>query len=150
MNDSVRLTQAVPDDLAAAIEFVRTYFEHDGLTFDSDVERAVGLLLADPSLGRFWFVEAGGERSGYLVLTFAFDYEFGGRIGLVTDFFLVEEARGHGCGQAAMHLALEEARQLGLRAVELYVLDHNVRARAFYRRLGFESVQGRAPMFLRL
>ena len=142
------LSQLTSADLTLATEFVKAYFLHDLLVFDDAVHQAVGQLLEDPSLGRFWVIESDGERCGYIVLTFGFDHEFGGRIGLVTDFFLVESARGAGLGTNAMELVLAEAKSLGLKAVELYVLDHNNRARDFYRRFGFSEVDGRAPMSL--
>jgi ribosomal protein S18 acetylase RimI-like enzyme len=138
------------DDLGDAVEWVRAYFDHDGLSFGPHVEGAIAELLASESLGRFWVIENAGSRVGYLVLTFGFDHEFGGRIGLITDFFLFEHARGAGLGTRALELALSEAKKLRLKAIELYVLDHNGRARDLYRRFGFEPVLGRAPLFLEL
>ncbi len=54
----------------------------------------------------------------------------------VHQLFLLPEHQGKGIGRRCMSLILEEARQLGL-PVRLRVMKVNLRALAFYRRLGF-------------
>jgi ribosomal protein S18 acetylase RimI-like enzyme len=146
----LELRQLRSPDLSMAVQYVSSYFEHDGLVFDRAVGAAIGQLLADETLGRFWSVDSQGDSIGYVVLTFGFDHEFGGRIGLITDLFLVEAARGHGLGGQVLSLVLKKAEELGLKAIELYVLDHNQRARDFYSRNGFETTPGRSPLFKKL
>lgn len=126
-----------------AKEWVKAYYDLDGLSFEPKVERAIETLLKSPHLGRFWEVVTESGPVGYIVLTFGFDHEFGGLMGLVTDFYLVESARGSGLGSAVLTEVVETACQSGCLHLELAVLDHNDRAAQFYQRLGFTPVLGR-------
>lgn len=125
------------ESLDSALRFVQAYFEHDGLVYDQTVADGVRELLGEGNLGSFWVICEGDAEVGYVVLTYAFDHEFGGRIGVVTDFYLLEEARGRGVGSEVVSLVEAAAREKGLHAIELFVLDHNPRARLLYERLGY-------------
>lgn len=50
------------------------------------------------------------------------------------------DCQGQGHGQVLMAALLQHARQRGLAALWLEVRESNLRARALYRRLGFEEV----------
>lgn len=134
---SVTLRALGVESLDSALSFVKAYFDHDGLAFNPDVANGVRELLEDANLGTFWAICEGAAEVGYVVLTYAFDHEFGGRIGVATDFFLLEEGRGRGIGSEVLSLVERAAREKGLHAIELFVLDHNPRARLLYERLGY-------------
>ena len=140
------LTPLAPSDLQKAISYVQAYFEHDGLEFGPHVESGITQLLANPTLGTFHEIIVNQKSAGYIVMTFGFDHEFGGRLGLVTDFYLFEEYRGAGTGTKVLHMIQEEAKRLGLHAIELDVLRHNSRGMDFYRANGFGLVQDRHAM----
>ena len=57
----------------------------------------------------------------------------------VNQIFLLPEHQGKGIGRRCVSLVVEEARRLGL-PVRLRVLKVNVRARAFFQRLGFVRI----------
>ncbi len=141
--DSFRLRELVIADAIAAERWVSRYYELDELVFDEKVRKAISALLVSPELGRFWQVERDGMPMGYIVLTFGFDHEFGGKLGVVTDFYLVEEARGQGLGSQVLQEVIQQAKQLGCKHLELAVLDHNTRAENFYRKLGLKPQTGR-------
>lgn len=62
---------------------------------------------------------------------------------LVLDGICVDRAhRGGGIGTALLGAAEQHARERGLRAVRLSVVDSNPRAEALYRRRGFTTVDG--------
>jgi putative acetyltransferase len=56
--------------------------------------------------------------------------------------YLAREARGRGLGRRLLDHALERARELGFRRVELETSSKLVEAIALYRRYGFEPVDG--------
>lgn len=141
---SVTLRALGVESLDSALRFVQGYFEHDGLTFNETVADGVRELLGDANLGSFWVICEGDAEVGYVVLTYAFDHEFGGRIGVVTDFYLLEEARGRGIGSQVLSLVETAVREKGLHAIELFVLDHNPRARVLYERLGYRGQSDRS------
>ncbi len=107
------------------------------------------MLLADPRLGIACLIERGQQLAGYLILTFGFDLEFGGRQATVTDLYLRPEARGSGLGAAALTALEDVGRRLGLKALELQVERDNLEAQAFYTRLGF-TAHDRVPLSKRL
>jgi len=57
----------------------------------------------------------------------------------VNQLFLLPEYQNMGIGRECMSLVLDEAHQLG-KPVHLQVLKVNLRAQAFFRKLGFEAI----------
>lgn len=107
----------------------------------SRTARALERLLADSSLGRAWFILFGGSCVGYIVLTFGYDLEYGGRDAWITDFYVREEFQGRGVGTQAVAALEQEARKLQICALHLMVRDSNRRAIKVYEKQGF----GRNP-----
>lgn len=136
-----------PGDLAHAATWVRAYYDFDGIPWNSGIEPALKQLLGDSRLGRFFVFEEQEQAVGYAVLSFGFDHETGGRLGVVNDFFFSEASRGQGMGGQAMALLEEFAREEGLTFLELVVLRHNDRARRFYLRNGFQAEEEREWLF---
>ncbi len=132
--------------VAIACEWVRRYYAYEGLSFNATVERAVSQLLESSRFGWFFALTHGEEAIGYAVLTRAFDHEFGGEIGILTDFFFLEPFRRQGHGSRAMELLEEFARSQGFRSLDLYVLNRNAAVREFYARRGFREFTDRRPM----
>ncbi|MCA9795324.1 MAG: GNAT family N-acetyltransferase [Candidatus Eremiobacteraeota bacterium] len=129
-------TSADLDWLTASMEAF--YREVDSHFEPESARRALAELLANPAAGRLWLVQA-GEPVGYLALTFGFSLELGGRDAFIDDLYIRPEARSQGIGTRALELAIEEADQLGLRALHLEVDHTNQRARQLYARLGFRE-----------
>jgi len=130
--------------------WVEAYFQHDGLRFDAAVQAGIRELLEHPEYGVAWTILRDGVEVGYCVMTYGFDHEVGGRTGVVTDFYLSEHARGQGIGSEVLELMISHAKDLGLKQVELFVLDHNEGARRLYTRRGFQPVLGRQILVLTL
>jgi GNAT superfamily N-acetyltransferase len=131
---------------ALACEWVRQYYAYEGLPFNATVKKGISRLLKSSRFG--WFFELNHKKQsiGYAVLTRAFDHEFGGELGILTDFFILEPYRGKGHGSRALKLLEEFARTQGFHTLDLYVLNHNASVRKFYLRRGFREVTDRRPM----
>jgi ribosomal protein S18 acetylase RimI-like enzyme len=54
--------------------------------------------------------------------------------------YTLPEYFGKGVGEALMKTCFDDAKQSGFEAVWLGVWEHNLRARAFYRKLGFREI----------
>ena len=133
--------RARPSDSARLLELIREYYRYDGIRFDAkSVAPALRKLLRDESLGCVWMIEEAGNPAGYVILTFNYDLEFGGREGIVTDLFLREKYRGRGLGKMALDCVGEYCRARGISAIELQVEDDNNAAQTFYRKLGFRKL----------
>lgn len=142
------ITPGQTDEL---LDAVRRYYAEDALTFDeSHVRPALVRLLAEPSLGRaFFLADEAGARAGYIVFTFGFDHEAGGPLATVTDLFIEPTHRRRGYGRATLRFVAQTCLGLGVRGLELQVETHNTAGQALYRSFGFYA-QTRIAMFLPL
>lgn len=133
---AVRL--AAPSDLEAVLALHRDFFAEDGYPFaEEESRRNLARLLAEPGLGRVFVLEEGGKLAGYLVLTFGFSLEFGGRDALVDELYVAPGHRGRGLGTRALAAAEAACCALEIRVLHLVVERHKAGVRELYRRLGF-------------
>ncbi len=124
-------------DVVLLETLVRAYYAEDGLTFDEERQpQALARLVDGDALAGAWLVRQGGRAIGYVILTWSFSLESGGRDGYIDELFLVAEVRGRGLGSRVLALAELEARRLGLLRLYLEV-EHGNRALNLYRRAGF-------------
>jgi ribosomal protein S18 acetylase RimI-like enzyme len=147
-----RLTHrpATPADTEPLLGLIAAYYAHDHLAFDAaQVREGLGALLSEGGPGRVYLAELEGEVAGYGVLTFGFDYEFGGRLATLTDLFFQPHLRRQGLGSATLAFLAAECRAAGIRALELQVETDNLAAQALYRKFGFRPLP-RLPMIKRL
>lgn len=140
MADSERVTP-VPAGPADAVRFVplmREFYAHERLEYGPRVEAALAALLAEPAHGLAWLLRApDGRDAGYLVLTWGWSLEFGGRFGLVDELYVAPGFRGAGAGSRALAAAAGACLDAGALAVRLEVDHANPGAEALYRRMGF-------------
>jgi len=138
--------RAGPGDHGPLLRLIAAYYAYDHIAFDEPVVRqGLTQLLADESFGRAYLLEQRGEIAGYVLFTFGFDIEFGGRLATITDFYLEPNFRRRGFGAATLGFVAEECRALGVKALELQAEEGNLPAQALYRKFGFERLS-RLPM----
>ena len=127
-------------DIDLLLPMISELCEFDRTPFD---ERAAGgalaQLIGDESLGGAWLIESDGRTAGYLVLTYGFSLEFGGRDAFIDELFLREEFRRRGLGRRALEFAEAVCRGRGVRALLLEVERNNAAALEVYRRFGFQN-----------
>ena len=91
------LTDAGAADTEQLIEWMRELWLTDTAPFNESLSRqALAQLLADPTLGRAWLLPG---CAGYLILTFGFSLEYGGRDAFIDEFFIAAPHRGRGLGR---------------------------------------------------
>lgn len=121
------------------VHFIRKYYELDGIPFNpARIRSGLEFLLRKRSLGRVWIIRVGKHDVGYIMLTFGYDLEFGGREATVTEFYILDEFRRAKLGTKTLKFVEGVCREAGLGALELQVERDNRRARAFYKKLGFK------------
>lgn len=146
INNTATFSLAQPADIELLLRFNRALNEYDGTPFDEQRTRiALQNLIGHPDLGGVWLINAAGRPIGYLVLTWGYSLEFGGRDAFLDELYLEADQRGRGFGQQAIRFAEEECRNKGILALHLEVERDNTRAQTFYDRSGFAS---RAHYFL--
>ena len=127
--------RAAAEDLPALLDLQQRFYEGEGYPYDREkMERGRRELIADRSLGRLFVTDG-----AYLVVTFGFSLEFGGRDAFVDELYVADDSRGRGLGTAALQLAEEACREAGIHALHLEVEHVNARARALYERSGYKA-----------
>jgi diamine N-acetyltransferase len=148
--EPIRFKTATAADAQVLLDLIRKYFEYDHIPFQADeIRPGLMTLLNDASVGQAWLIECGMKPAGYVLFTYGFDLEFGGRLAFITDLYLEPEFRGKGLGQKTLERVGEFCRSSGVRALELQVERDNVEAQALYRKFGFTAAD-RIPMSKRL
>lgn len=137
------LRRATAADVTALLDRMERFNAGEGIGWDrARTERALGVLITDAAIG-FVLVYApdpAAEFDGYVVVTYGFDLEWGGRDAFVTELFVDEDARGRGVAKALVDAAALLARDAGAQALHLVVRPENVAAGELYRARGFARV----------
>ncbi len=134
------LRPARPGDEDALLALMREFYLHERIVLDEPAARgALSALLADPALGRVWWIGGEREPAGYMVVTVGFSLEFAGRFALLDELYVRESFRSGGVGARAVEEAAAACAEWGLRALRLEVAWENDGAQRLYRRLGFAA-----------
>ncbi|HEU4888065.1 MAG TPA: GNAT family N-acetyltransferase, partial [Thermoanaerobaculia bacterium] len=126
----MKFRRATADDVPALLDLQQRFYTGEGYPYDrAKMERGMRELIANPSLGRLFLAP-----DAYLVVTFGFSLEFGGRDAFVDELYVADDSRGQGLGTLALQVAEEACREAGIHALHLEVEHVNARARALYER----------------
>jgi ribosomal protein S18 acetylase RimI-like enzyme len=125
-------------DVERLLPHAQDFWEFEKLPFEAArVRRVLAGLLSNPTQGRVLLAERGDEILGYLVLTFGYSLEHGGRDALVDELYVRASERGSGLGSRLLEAAFELCRHEGIERAHLEVDNTNPRAEALYHRAGF-------------
>jgi ribosomal protein S18 acetylase RimI-like enzyme len=148
--EEIRWQEAAEKDADMLADWIRRYYEYDGIPFhEREIRAGLSVLSRDPSLGRAWLIILGSEVIGYTIIGYDFDLEVGGRLATVTDLFLAPQHRRKGLGRRTLEFVAEFCRASGVRALQLQVERDNLEAQALYKSFGFQAAD-RIPMCKRL
>ncbi|MFO0746730.1 MAG: GNAT family N-acetyltransferase [Myxococcota bacterium] len=130
--------RATHADIPHIVPMMTTFNDEELIEFTPE-KGASGLdaLLHNPGWG---FVLVAGEDdalTGYALIAYGFDIEFGGRDAFLCELFVAEPYRGTGLGRALLEAAEAQAKDHGVNALHLIVRQENARARGLYERRGF-------------
>ena len=131
--------RATPLDASTLLELMREFYAEEQLASDARCTAALKTLLGDASLGLVYLLRAEGIAVGYMVLTFAYSLERGGKTALLDELFIAPAHRRRGLGAAAVDFAMQLAQASGCHALHLEVAHANAAARSLYARFGFQS-----------
>lgn len=135
--------RATPDDAPALLRMSRDFHLEDGSPLDAAGEATITHVAQGEPLAPAYMLEHNGTTAGFFILTLGYSVENGGTDGFIDDIFLLPELRGQGLGRQAVALAIEAAKEVGIRALLLEVEAHNERAYSLYRKMGFADTQRR-------
>lgn len=95
-------------------------------------------FITNEHLGKAWLIYADNEIAGYVILTYIFSFEYGGKIAFVDELFIKESARGKGIGKETIQFIQRESPKLSLKLLYLEVENHNENAQKLYLAHDFE------------
>jgi len=136
--DDTNIRAAEPRDLPSVVGLVRALADFEKLPGPD--EAAARRLIDDFAAGRYslFVAEAGGDIVGYALYFFTYSTFLARPSLYLEDLFVHPSARGRGVGERFMRVLANEAERRGCGRFEWTVLDWNVDAQKFYRRLGAE------------
>ena len=126
-------------DIEVITQMMQDFYAIDN--YPMDVEVAKNLFqefISNDHLGKSWLIYSESEIVGYIILTFIFSFEYGGKIAFVDELFIKETARGKGFGKEAIQFIQQEVPKLSLKLLYLEVEPHNENAQKLYLAHDFE------------
>jgi ribosomal protein S18 acetylase RimI-like enzyme len=144
---NVQLVPVREDEYDEFFALMRPYmreldaFDPGGAESDDDFERRRARTLDDMEDRELLWIVADGERAGLMqVRTDERWLDPTQEVAQISEFTVFPAFRRRGIGSAAVEALLEEHRGRGTVEVQADILRDNAPARAFWARLGFETM----------
>lgn len=120
-------------DISIITQMMQDFYAIDN--YPMDIEVAKNLFqefITNENLGKSWLIYSENEIVGYIILTYIFSFEYGGKIAFVDELFIKETGRGKGIGKEAIQFIQREVPKLSLKLLYLEVEPHNENAQKLY------------------
>ena len=126
-------------DISIITQMMQDFYAIDNYPMDIEVAKTLFQeFITHEHLGKSWLIYSENEIVGYIILTFIFSFEYGGKIAFVDELFIKETARGKGIGKEAIQFIQKEVPKLSLKLLYLEVEPHNENAQKLYLAHDFE------------
>ena len=126
-------------DILIITQMMQDFYAIDNYPMDVEVTKTLFQeFISNEHLGKSWLMYSENEIVGYIILTFIFSFEYGGKIAFVDELFIKETARGKGFGKEAIQFIQREVPKLSLKLLYLEVEPHNENAQKLYLAHDFE------------
>ena len=135
----VRPAEVVDRDSAHRL-LTAQLIEHHLPADAAGISRGIDDALAPHSPAWLWLAERDGRAVAVFLANQFVSVERGGFTLWVEELYVAPEARRTGVARALLARVRDQARRLGMRAVELEVVPTQSAAFALYRALGFQDV----------
>lgn len=138
----ISIREAWPQDLQTIVQFQKAMArETEEIDLDPvALERGVGALLQDSSLGRYYVAEEDRRPVGCLMITSEWSDWRSGWIWWIQSVWVEPSARGRGVYRALYeHIRGMADERPSIRGIRLYVDRRNVAAQEVYSRLGMDG-----------
>ncbi|RZJ71379.1 GNAT family N-acetyltransferase [Flavobacterium sp.] len=125
-------------DIEILVKMMQDFYAIDNYPIDPEKSKKLfSEFIANENLGKAWIIESDSKTVGYMILTFVFNFEYGGKIGFVDELYIVEAFRGKGIGAESIDFITKIASEEKLKLLYLEVEPHNKNARKLYLDKGF-------------
>ena len=120
-------------DIEIITQMMQDFYAIDNYPMDVEVAKKLFQeFISNEHLGKSWLIYTENEIVGYIILTFIFSFEYGGKIAFVDELFIKETARGKEIGKEAIQFIQREVPKLSLKLLYLEVEPHNENAQKLY------------------
>lgn len=129
-------------DHASIVDFqIAMALETEEVTLDREVcTRGVAAVFDDPSLGRYFVAEEGGQVVASLLITYEWSDWRNGNVWWIQSVYVVPALRGRGVYAGLyQHVQTLVEADPALRGIRLYVDRRNTGAQQVYTRLGMNG-----------
>ena len=126
-------------DISIITQMMQDFYAIDNYPMDVEVAKTLFQeFITNEHLGKSWLIYSENEIVGYIILTYIFSFEYGGKIAFLDELFIKETARGKGFGKEAIQFIQQEVPKLSLKLLYLEVEPHNENAQKLYLAHDFE------------
>lgn len=126
-------------DISIITQMMQDFYAIDNYPMNVEVAKTLFQeFITNEHLGKSWLIYSENEIVGYIILTFIFSFEYGGKIAFLDELFIKETARGKGFGKEAIQFIQQEVPKLSLKLLYLEVEPHNENAQKLYLAHDFE------------
>ncbi|MFD2909896.1 GNAT family N-acetyltransferase [Flavobacterium ardleyense] len=126
-------------DIDAITAMMQDFYAIDNYPIEAEATKKMFYeFIFNEHSGKAWLIYADNEIAGYVILTYIFSFEYGGKIAFVDELFIKESARGKGIGKETIQFIQKESSKLSLKLLYLEVEDHNENAQKLYLANKFE------------
>ncbi len=126
-------------DISIITQMMQDFYAIDNYPIDVEVTKTLFQeFISNEHLGKSWLIYSENEIVGYIILTYIFSFEYGGKIAFLDELFIKETARGKGFGKVAIQFIQSEVPKLSLKLLYLEVEPHNENAQKLYLAHDFE------------
>ena len=126
-------------DIPTITQMMQDFYAIDNYPMEVDESKKLFQeFITNENLGKSWLIFSENEIVGYIILTFIFSFEYGGKIAFIDELFIKETARGKGFGKEAIQFIQGEVPKLSLKLLYLEVETHNENAQKLYLAHDFE------------
>lgn len=126
-------------DIEVLITLMEEFYGIDNYPINIEkTKKLVKEFIVNDALGSGWLILHNGQPVGYVILTFVFSFEYGGRIAFLDELYLRNEARGLGLGKQALDFIHDRAVEMDIKIIYLEIEGHNNVARSLYLSKNYE------------
>lgn len=130
---AVQFTPLAIKDIESVIKLMQEFYAIDNYPMDPELSKQLfHTFLENENLGRAWLIKQNGQTAGYVILTFVFSFEYGGRIAFLDELFILPEVQGYGLGKQALDFIDVQSVLLDVKLIYLEVEQHNTIAQNLY------------------
>jgi ribosomal protein S18 acetylase RimI-like enzyme len=134
----VVLKEVKTEDIAWVVPMVKEFYAMEKIDFDETrVKTALTQFISNPAFGRAWLIYADEGLAGYVIFTFGFCREFGGRDAFIDEIYVKPAYRNHGIGKKTIDFLVEFGNKEEIKMMLLEVDQDNTGAQEIYRKKGF-------------